>query len=557
MRERNKPGRGKRRPATTENDKTAELSTEEQASAEAKSATEETKSSKESQTAEKEKQTAPADTGKKETAKTSPAADKVAASEKPPSPPPPLQKEPEKGGGGGCAPTGISLLALLLSLGVGGAGYYGWQQIQAERQQTTQNIQQVVNSQLGEVGSTLQENQRKLATLEEAIAALQTEMGSLEKKQDELRTLQHDTTLQEMAVLNEKIAAINNSMESAQQRLAELQSQQEAIGNRVEEANTVLQKLATVDEAISALSQQVAAATNRQQELLAALEATRKQAEKELDTWKLTEAEYLLKVATRRLSLEHNVSGAADALKAADENLAETDDPRWIPVRKAIAEAVEKLNALPKPDIEGDALTLAALEKKVDELPLPQPERHLQSTALDTSELQQAKDLESWGAKVWNAVSKLVVIRRGDKPATIALLPPDQALYLRQNLHLKLEGARYALLRNDPKLFKENLQTAHEWIENHFDTGAEATRAMLESLEKLQKMEFPQALPDISSPLQQLRKLRSHKAPVAPEIPQPEPSQQSPDEEAQPQTSPPEEEQPETTPEAEAEGGSS
>jgi len=356
----------------------------------------------------------------------------------------------------------------------------------------------------------------------------------------ELRSLQQDTVLQEMTALNEKIAAINDTMEEARQRLAELQSQQETISSRVEEANAVLEKLASVDQAIATLGQEVAAAAKRQQELMAALEAAREQGQKELDSWKLAEAEYLLKIATRRLSLEHDVRGATAALEAADENLADTNDPRWLPVRKSIAEMVEKLGALPKPDIEGGALKLAALEKKVDELPLPQPERHLKSTALDTSELKQAENLESWGQKAWNAVSKLVVIRRGERPATNALLPPDQAVFLRQNLHLKLEGARYALLRNDPKLYKENLQTAREWIEAHFDTGAEATRAMLESLEKLQKMEFPH---------------------ITQAAPQPAPEQEPPEqptEEPQPQPSQPGDDQQEATPaDAETEGGSS
>ncbi len=563
MRERNKPGRGKRRPATTDSDKAAELSTEGKAATKTQPAKEETESSKEIQATAIESKPASSGEGKEKALEKTPAAaaGKPSTAEPPSSPPPPQQKEPEKTGGGGCATTSISLLALLLSLGVGGAGYYGWQQIQAERQQTAQEIQQAVSSQVGAVGSSLQENQQRLASVEKEITALKSEIGALEKKQEELRSLQQDTVLQEMTALNEKIATINDTVEEARQRLAELQSQQETISSRVEEANAVLEKLASVNQAITTLGEEVAAAAKRQQELMAALEAARQQGQKELDSWKLAEAEYLLKIATRRLSLEHDVRGATAALEAADENLADTNDPRWLPVRKSIAEMVEKLGALPKPDIEGGALKLAALEKKVDELPLPQPERHLKSTALDTSELKQAENLESWGQKAWNAVSKLVVIRRGERPATNALLPPDQAVFLRQNLHLKLEGARYALLRNDPKLYKENLQTAREWIEAHFDTGAEATRAMLESLEKLQKMEFPQAFPDISAPLQQLRKLRSRKASITQAAPQPAPEQEPPEqstEEPQPQPSQPGDDQQEATPaDAETEGGSS
>ncbi len=413
----------------------------------------------------------------------------------------------------------LALIALALSLGVGGAGYYLWQQLQIGQQRTVQKLEQTMTSRVGEVGTSLQENKQKFSSVEKEITALKGEIEALGKQQQELRTLQHDTTLQELASLNEKITAINSSMEAAEQQLAELLTQQQTVTSRIDEANTTLQKLASVEKTITTLSDKVEAAGKRQQELLSSLQAVRKRAEQERDAWKLTEAEYLLKVASRRLSLEQDIRGAIAALEAADKNLAETDDPRWMPVRKAISAAVAELNSLPKPDIEGSAVTIASLEKNIDQLPLPQPERHLQSTTLDTSALSHSEDLQTWGSKMWDEVKKLVVIRRGDKPATIALMPPDQAEYLRQNLHLKLENARYALLRNNPKLFMENLRTAQEWIETHFDTKAAATQGMLESLQKLQKMEFPQTLPDISTPLEQLRKLRKRNSPQQQETP--------------------------------------
>ncbi len=467
-----------------------------------------------------QEKTNPVATGAKNSGKTD-AEDKsgktASAPEKepPPSSPPNQQQK----SGGGCAATTLALLALAVSLGVGGAGYYLWQQLQVNQQQTAQQLEQTVANRVGEVGATLQENKQKFASVEKEITTLKSEFDALGKQQQELRTLQHDTTLQELAALNEKITTINSSMDSAEQRLAELLTQQKNITSRMDEANSTLQKLAAIEETITALNDKVEAASQRQQELLNSLEAARAQAEQERDAWKLAEAEYLLKTAVRRLSLEQDITGAVAALEAADSNLAETGNPYWLPVRKTISAAISELESLPKPDIEGGATVITSLEKNIDQLPLPKPERHLQSTTLDTSGLNQPEDLQSWGSKVWDEVKKLVVIRRGDKPATIALMPPDEAHYLRQNLYLKLENARYALLRNNPKLFKEELRTAQEWIGVHFDSEAAATQSMLESLQNLRKMEFPQVLPDISAPLEQLRKLRNHQFPQQQETP--------------------------------------
>ncbi len=422
-------------------------------------------------------------------------------------PPPPPQ--PQKSGGG-CAATTLALLALLFSLGVGGAGYYLWQQLQTGQQQSAQKLEQAVAARSGEVESNLQENRQRLSAVEEEIVNLKNEFDSLKTQQQELRTLQHDTTLQELASLNEKIVSINSSMEAAEQRLAELLTQQQNITSRIDEASSTLKKLAAAETAIAALNDRVESADARQQALLNTLEKVGSEAEQKLDIWKLAETEYLLETAAHRLSLEQDIEGAVAALKAASQSLANTtSSAQWSPLQESISTAVSELNSLPRPDLEGIAATLASLEEAASQLPLPKPERHLQSTTLDTSALNQPEDLQSWGSKMWDEVKKLVIIRRGDKPATVALLPPDEAHYLRQNLQLKLESARYALLRNKPAMFQENLRIAQEWIEAHFDTTAEAGNNMLARLQALRDTEFPQALPDLSPLLEQLHELRN------------------------------------------------
>ncbi len=532
MREKNRSGRGKKHPSGTEG-KGAEQGSE---AAKSVSGTEKpaTAEDKASQTGNEPPATSAQGStkGGREKPEAAPPGNSGAKRDEPP---PPAQK-----GGGGCAATTLALLALAISLGVGGAGYYLWQQLQTGQQQTEQNLQQSVTARLGEVSSTLQQQtEQKLSTVEQQMSSLKGELKALGERQQELRALQQETTLQEMAALNEKLAAIGSDVGAAQQRLTELATQQQGVSSRLGEAEATLQRLATVDEAITALEERIAAATSRQQHLLDSIAELQIQADQERNSWKLTETEYLLNLATRRLTLEQDITGAMAALQAADGNLASIGEARWLPVREAISSALTELQALPRPDTDGAAVTITALDRAVEQLPLQQPERQLKSTALDTEPLHEAEDLQGWGNKVWESVKKLVIIRHGEKPAMAALLPPDQAEYLRQNLHLKLESARYALLRNNPELFRKSLATAREWIEAHFDAGAEATRGMLESLRQLEKMEFPQTLPDISAPLEQLRKLRSRAA-----VPQPEPPQ-----EEQPATEPPELTEP-TQPEA-------
>ncbi|MGH8866030.1 MAG: uroporphyrinogen-III C-methyltransferase, partial [Burkholderiales bacterium] len=102
---------------------------------------------------------------------------------------------------------------------------------------------------------------------------------------------------------------------------------------------------------------------------------------------------------------------------------------------------------------------------------------------------------------------RLVRIQNAEKPE-VPLLSPEQAFFLRENLKLRLLGARLTLLTRDETSFKADLDAASDWLQRYYDTGSKPVAAALSTLKQLAQSEVGIELPDISASLDAARNLR-------------------------------------------------
>ncbi|MCT7654618.1 uroporphyrinogen-III C-methyltransferase [Oceanimonas sp. NS1] len=86
--------------------------------------------------------------------------------------------------------------------------------------------------------------------------------------------------------------------------------------------------------------------------------------------WMLAEAEYLVRMAGRKLWLEHDAVSAAMMLANADERLAALNDPTLVPIRKALADDIASIKSVKKVDREGLVIKLNSINDQVDKLKL-------------------------------------------------------------------------------------------------------------------------------------------------------------------------------------------
>lgn len=291
----------------------------------------------------------------------------------------------------------------------------------------------------------------------------------------------------------------------------------------------LVNELAQLKASQNSSQTQAAQQANQQQKQLAELQKTQQELIVQLaqnsealaqiptagrQDWLLAEAEYLLRIANQRLQLEKDWSSALSMLQAADNVLVEAKNPRMNSVRALIADEVIALRKAPSLDVQGAVLRLQALQKELPALPwIPnkysvQKNNSSQQTATEniTADVQN----EAWYVRVWNKISNaltgLVRIRVHQDGAPQPL-NPDQQYYLEQNMHLMLEQAQAALLREEEDLYQHSLQRVVEWMQNYLIVEDASTEAALLSVQELLEWPVAPARPDISGSLLKLQSL--------------------------------------------------
>jgi len=284
------------------------------------------------------------------------------------------------------------------------------------------------------------------------------------------------------------------------------------------------QQLSSMQADVTAMQQQLSTAEQTQQSQWQsfqqqqdiALADIRKQLSQSRDpSWLLGEAEYLIRIASHRLQLARDIDTATRALILADQRIQLMHDPRLLPVRRQLSEEITLLKLLPRIDTSGISLTLASMQGQLEQLPLHNRVLTNDSKDLPVSE-QAGGDKKGWSeflSDVWLSLKSLVTVRRVDDKS-VAITAPEQGIYLYQNLALKLEAARYALLRYDDALYHQALADVNGWLQRYFDTQSDAVKTMLESLQQLDSIEIDIKLPTLGKSLQALKNISLDQQPT-------------------------------------------
>lgn len=179
--------------------------------------------------------------------------------------------------------------------------------------------------------------------------------------------------------------------------------------------------------------------------------------------WLLAESDYLVKLSGRKLFLERDVVSATHLMESADQRIAALNDPSLVPLRKAMANDITTLKAVPLVDKDGLVLRLSSLQQKVDSLPLanailPDAPKH------EAAEV--SSDINNWQQNLMTSLknfSENFITYRTRDGSAIPLLSPEQHFYLRENLKAKLATAIKAVYDEQQELYTTSLKTAQEW----------------------------------------------------------------------------------------------
>ena len=312
---------------------------------------------------------------------------------------------------------------------------------------------------------------------------------------------QQDAT-KSLAVLEDNLEAALEGLKTSSDREAELDARARQLAD---------------------LAESMQAQVEHNTEMLAKLPGAERQ------DWLLAEAEYLLRLGNQRLELERDWDGAVSMLVAADNVLVETRNPAFSKVRGLIARELIALRAVPAIDRTGAIYRLQALQEQVTNLPW-MPEKLIEEVILD-EETQRPLEQQTWYWNIWfdtrDALKRMIRIRERDEPIA-APLTPDQQYYLQQNMHLMLEQAQVALLREQTELYQHSLKRVSEWLDQYLVIEDERTLAARASLNELQGWTVDPERPDISASLTLLQKIVEQQRRGTVAVSEPAPAKKAP-----------------------------
>jgi uroporphyrin-3 C-methyltransferase len=226
--------------------------------------------------------------------------------------------------------------------------------------------------------------------------------------------------------------------------------------------------------------------------------------------WLLAEADYLVRMAGRKLWLEHDVSTAIMLLESADSRLNDLKDPSLIPIRELLMTDIQTLNTINPIDLAGIALTVGGMLAQVETMPIALP------SIPDVSDQDKglSEDVSQWREnlhKVWRFFREDLVRYTPNTKSIRPLLTERQQWLIAENLKHSLQQAKTAVLAEDASLFKQSVQTALRDIDAHYDNQQIQVSQFSESLQDLLKTQLNRDYPEQLSaalPLQDLLQAR-------------------------------------------------
>jgi uroporphyrin-3 C-methyltransferase len=215
-------------------------------------------------------------------------------------------------------------------------------------------------------------------------------------------------------------------------------------------------------------------------------------------TWLLAQADYLVKLAGRKLWSDQDVTTAAALLKSADASLADMNDPSLITARRAITDDIASLSGVTQVDYDGIILKVNQLANQVDNLRLA--DNNDDGSPMDDDDSGElSSSLSEWRVnlqKSWqNFMDNFITVRRRDETA-VPLLAPNQDVYLRENIRSRLLVAAQAVPRHQDETYKQALDNVSTWVRAYYDTEDATTKSFLEEIDKLSQQSISMDIPD-------------------------------------------------------------
>lgn len=211
-----------------------------------------------------------------------------------------------------------------------------------------------------------------------------------------------------------------------------------------------------------------------------------------------------LRIAQQQAQMTGSAEPLLVALQSAQKRIQKTAQPRLTPVSRALEKDLERLKNLPSFDLPGLLVKLDDGVALVDGLSLANEVRVSQSQIRQQAEALGEQLPPTWWmaslTRMGDEIRNLLRVSRIDTPEA-ALLSPEQAFFVRENLKLKLLNARLGLLARQKDGVRADLGSAAVLVRRYADPQSRRTVQLLQLLEQTSEQVRTSEVPRIEGSL--------------------------------------------------------
>lgn len=198
----------------------------------------------------------------------------------------------------------------------------------------------------------------------------------------------------------------------------------------------------------------------------------------------LRDVRHLVENASRRLWLDNDKVGAQALLNLAAKRIAAMQSAQWINLKKALAQDLGQISALPEHNTSELYFKLAGLIAQISHLPMAEMrlkhEMNEEPTELTTS-------VDDWQSNLLKALKDFsdYLFKFKTREGVAPMLDQAQANQIRQNLIGKLNQAQWAVLNRQPEVYLAALGRAEQWLQDYFDNNNRSVKSSATAINTL------------------------------------------------------------------------
>ena len=207
-------------------------------------------------------------------------------------------------------------------------------------------------------------------------------------------------------------------------------------------------------------------------------------------------------VAQDQTQLTGRIEPLLAALRTAERRVARSGDTRLMAVGRAVARDLERVKAANIPDTAGLLARIDQLLRQIDDLPAGNDVGRIRTEKPSRDASREAP--KGWWARTGQVVldeaRKLLRVSRIERPEA-SMMSPEQVFFLRENLKLRLQGARLAILARQYEAARADLTAAQVAMGAYFDPASRRTQAAATLLQQIQASTKSADLPRVDETL--------------------------------------------------------